>query len=165
MIYEVRTNSPLGEITVWSTDVGLCGLAFGEGVDRVEKRLPAEQELGDPHKSLRALKDYFQGDLGALRRLPVAVPGTPFQQAVWARVRVIPAGQTRTYGDIAQALGNPAASRAVGAANGANPLPLVIPCHRVVGTDGLVGYGPGLDHKRWLLAHEAPQGQLFPRDR
>jgi len=163
VIYEVRTASPLGEIVVWSTDVGLCGLAFGDGVGRArtERRLPDERTVGDPHKALRALKDYFRGDLNALRRLPVAVPGTPFQQAVWAQLRTIPAGTTQTYGDVARALGKPTATRAVGAANGANPLPLVVPCHRVVGTDGLVGYGPGLDHKRWLLAHEAPQGQLF----
>jgi methylated-DNA-[protein]-cysteine S-methyltransferase len=165
VIYEVTAASPLGEIVVWSTDVGLCGLAFGEGVgrERTERRLPMARTLGDPHKSLRALKDYFRGDLKALRRLPIAIPGTPFQQAVWAHLRTIPAGVTETYGEVAQALRKPNASRAVGAANGANPLPLVVPCHRVVGTDGLVGYGPGLPHKRWLLAHEAPQGQLFRR--
>ncbi len=163
MIYEVTASSPLGAIVVWSTDVGLCGLAFGEGIgqERTEKRLPHQRTLGDPHKALRALKDYFRGDLNALRRLPVAVPGTPFQQAVWAHLRSLRAGRTVTYGEVAHAIGKPTASRAVGAANAANPLPLVIPCHRVIGTEGLVGYGPGLDHKRWLLAHEAPQGQLF----
>ncbi len=163
MIFEARVDSPLGEIVVWSTEVGLCGLAFGQGVgrERTEHRLPAERTDGDPHRALRALRAYFRGDLDALDRLPAAVPGTPFQQAVWATMRTIPPGQTQTYGQVAKALGKPTATRAVGAASGANPLPLVVPCHRVVGADGLVGYSAGLDHKRWLLEHEAPQGRLF----
>lgn len=163
MIYEARMDSPLGEIVVWSTEIGLCGLGLGDGVgrERTESRLPTDREEGDPHRALKALRAYFRGDLDALNRLPAAVPGTPFQQAVWASLRTIPAGETRTYGEVAQALNKPTATRAVGAANGANPLPLVIPCHRVVGTEGLVGYSGGLENKRWLLAHEAPQGQLF----
>ncbi len=163
MILETRLDSPLGEIVVWSTDIGLCGLVFGEGVgrQRVEDRLPAERVDGDPHRARRALRAYFRGDLNALRRLPVAVAGTAFQQQVWSWIRDIPPGQTRTYGDVAKALGKPTATRAVGAANGANPLPLVIPCHRVVGVHGLVGYGGGLPNKQWLLEHEAPQGRLF----
>ena len=163
MILETRMDSPLGEIVVWSTDIGLCGLTFGEGVgrERLEHRLPAERSEGDPHRARRALRAYFRGDLDALDRLPVAVPGTPFQQKVWAVVRTIPPGQTWTYGEVAKALGKPTATRAVGAANGANPLPLVIPCHRVVGVDGLIGFGGGLENKRWLLDHEAPQRRLF----
>jgi methylated-DNA-[protein]-cysteine S-methyltransferase len=163
MIYEARWQSPLGQLVVWSTSVGLCGLVFGDGVgwQRTESRMPAERVEGDPHRAIKSLQAYFSGDLNALNRLPAAVPGTPFQQTVWAHLRSIPAGETRTYGQVAQAIRKPTASRAVGAANGSNPLPLVVPCHRVVGIDGLVGYGGGLENKRWLLAHEAPQGLLF----
>jgi methylated-DNA-[protein]-cysteine S-methyltransferase len=103
-----------------------------------------------------AIAAYFFGDLGALEGLPLAdAVGTPFQRAVWAELRRIPCGQTRSYGDVARAIGRPSAVRAVGLANGANPIGVVVPCHRVIGASGaLVGYGGGVDRKRWLLAHE-----------
>lgn len=98
---------------------------------------------------------WSQIDLAALVSLAWATNGTPFQQAVWTALTQIPAGQTITYSELARRAGRPLAIRAAGAANGANPLSLVAPCHRVIGTDGaLTGYAGGIDRKRWLLAHE-----------
>jgi len=103
----------------------------------------------------RALDAYFAGDLGALERLEVEPSGTDFQRKVWRRLRSIPPGGTTSYGSIAREIGAPSASRAVGAANGANPISIVLPCHRVVGSSGdITGYAGGLDRKRWLLEHE-----------
>ncbi len=109
----------------------------------------------DPAGLTSALRAYFAGDRAVIDRLPVQLGGTGFQQAVWQALRGIPCGSTVTYTELARRIGRPAAVRAVGAANGANPLGVVIPCHRVVGAKGaLTGYGGGLDRKRWLLAHE-----------
>jgi methylated-DNA-[protein]-cysteine S-methyltransferase len=103
-----------------------------------------------------ALAAYFAGDLTAVDRLETATAGTDFQREVWAALRGIPAGQTLSYGALAARLGRPRAVRAVGLANGANPVGLVVPCHRVIGADGaLTGYAGGVERKRWLLAHEA----------
>ena len=107
-------------------------------------------------KSLRdSLIAYFSGDLNSIDTIPCETGGTPFQRAVWAALRDIPAGQTESYGGLAARIGRPAAVRAVGLANGANPIGLVVPCHRVIGADGsLTGYGGGIERKRWLLQHE-----------
>jgi methylated-DNA-[protein]-cysteine S-methyltransferase len=103
----------------------------------------------------RAFEDYFAGDIRALERVPVATVGTDFQRKVWAALQRIPAGQTRSYGQLAAEIGEPDAARAVGLANGQNPIAIVIPCHRVIGADGsLTGFGGGLPRKRWLLTHE-----------
>jgi methylated-DNA-[protein]-cysteine S-methyltransferase len=103
----------------------------------------------------RALRDYFAGELDAITRLPTATNGTPFQRTVWDALRGIPAGETVTYHALALQIGRPTAARAVGLANGANPIGVVVPCHRVIGASGaLTGYGGGLHRKRWLLAHE-----------
>jgi methylated-DNA-[protein]-cysteine S-methyltransferase len=106
-----------------------------------------------------AIAAYFAGDLAAIAALTVApAAGTPFQRLVWGALREIPCGQTRSYGEIARRIGKPAAVRAVGLANGANPIGVVVPCHRVIGSTGaLVGYGGGVERKRWLLAHERPR--------
>jgi methylated-DNA-[protein]-cysteine S-methyltransferase len=102
-----------------------------------------------------AIAAYFDGDIRAIDSLPIATEGTAFQKSVWEDLRFIPAGQTISYGELARRLGKPAAVRAVGLANGANPIGVVVPCHRVIGADGsLTGYGGGLDRKRWLLNHE-----------
>jgi O-6-methylguanine DNA methyltransferase len=102
-----------------------------------------------------ALSDYFAGDVHAIEALPVRTGGTDFQRSVWAALRGIPAGTTTSYGRLAAAIGKPGASRAVGLANGANPIAIVVPCHRVIGSDHtLTGYGGGLERKRWLLDHE-----------
>jgi len=103
----------------------------------------------------RVLGSYFAGDLRAIEALVVSTGGTPFQREVWAALRTIPAGQTVSYGTLAKRLDRPSAMRAVGMANGANPVSIVVPCHRVIGADGsLTGYGGGLPRKRWLLEHE-----------
>ena len=110
----------------------------------------------------RALDAYFEGDLDALARVPVAANGTPFQSEVWAALRQIPRGTTISYGALATRIGRPKAVRAVGLANGANPIALFVPCHRVIGADAsLTGYGGGLNRKRWLLAHEGGAVPLF----
>jgi methylated-DNA-[protein]-cysteine S-methyltransferase len=102
------------------------------------------------------LKAYFGGDIDAIDALKTHSLGTPFQAKVWAALRAIPAGETRSYGQIAAQIGSPMAMRAVGLANGANPIGIVVPCHRVIGADGtLTGYGGGLPRKEWLLKHEA----------
>lgn len=110
------------------------------------------------HRSLasRALQAYFDGDVDAIADIPVAFGGTPFQQQVWHALRGIAGGCTVSYGTLAARIARPTAVRAVGLANGANPVGIVIPCHRVIGADAaLTGYGGGLARKRWLLAHEA----------
>lgn len=105
--------------------------------------------------ALHAMQAYFAGDIGAIGDLPVATGGTDFQRQVWAALRDIPPGQTCSYRDLAVRIGRPRAVRAVGMANGANPISIVVPCHRVIGSDGsLTGYGGGLPRKRWLLEHE-----------
>jgi methylated-DNA-[protein]-cysteine S-methyltransferase len=109
----------------------------------------------------RDIDDYFAGDLLAIDRIDCATNGTPFQQQVWNGLRTIPAGTTLSYGALAVRIGNASAVRAVGLANGANPIAVIVPCHRVIGTDGsLTGYGGGLPRKRWLLAHEHVKGLL-----
>jgi len=103
----------------------------------------------------RALTAYFKGDLEAVDALPTATGGTEFQCEVWKGLRAIPAGTTITYGQLAKKIGRAGSSRAVGAANGANPIAIVVPCHRVIGANGqLTGYAGGLSHKQWLLNHE-----------
>jgi methylated-DNA-[protein]-cysteine S-methyltransferase len=122
---------------------------------------PVLLEPGDVPAGLRAHLDaYFRGDLAALAHIPWASHGTPFQQQVWRALTLVPAGTTTSYGALAAGIGRPKAVRAVGAANGANPIAIVVPCHRVIGANrSLTGYGGGLDAKRWLLTHE---GALSP---
>ena len=112
-----------------------------------------ESRYGSPAR--RALDAYFEGAIEAINRLSTATGGTDFQQQVWAALRQIPGGTTVSYGALAIRLGRPAATRAVGLANGANPIAIVNPCHRVIGANAsLTGYGGGLERKRWLLLHE-----------
>jgi methylated-DNA-[protein]-cysteine S-methyltransferase len=112
------------------------------------------------HKAIQA---YFAGEIDALEALPVAFGGTAFQQTVWQALQTIPAGKTLSYGQLATQIGNPKAMRAVGLANGANPIGIIVPCHRVIGANGtLTGYGGGMERKHWLLRHEGslPQNLL-----
>lgn len=103
----------------------------------------------------QAFEDYFRGEFSALDALPVHLVGTAFQQQVWQALRTIPCGQTLSYSELARRIQRPSAVRAVGLANGSNPLSIVLPCHRVIGANGaLTGYGGGLDRKSWLLHHE-----------
>lgn len=113
------------------------------------------QAVDTPLACTAALAAYFAGDLAAIDPLPVVTGGTPFQQEVWRALRTIPCGQTISYGELAARIGRPRAVRAVGLANGANAIGIVVPCHRVIGSNGaLTGYGSGLPRKQWLLAHE-----------
>lgn len=142
-------HSPFGPLTLHANARGLCAIDFRAGADE-----PGEGEAHLDHAA-RELTAYF--DTPQTRfTVPLAPEGTAFQQEVWKLLREIPAGQTATYGDLAKRLGKPGSSRAVGAANGANPIPIIVPCHRVVGSDGtLTGYAGGLEMKRALLRHEA----------
>jgi methylated-DNA-[protein]-cysteine S-methyltransferase len=128
------------------------------------------QDGAAPSSVADPLKAYFDGDVRAIDAIPIEAAGTGFQRAVWAALRLIPAGQTWTYSDLARQIGKPAAVRAVGLANGANPIGVVAPCHRVIGAGGaLTGYAGGLERKRWLLRHEGVMlhretGELSRRD-
>jgi methylated-DNA-[protein]-cysteine S-methyltransferase len=123
---------------------------------RLQYGSEVELRAGSAPKSIRdPLDAYFAGDFAALDRIEVETGGTPFQRRLWAALRDIPSGQTSTYGALAEKIGAPKAVRAVGAANGANPISIVLPCHRVIGSDQrLTGYGGGLNRKSWLLTHE-----------
>jgi methylated-DNA-[protein]-cysteine S-methyltransferase len=115
----------------------------------------------DPNGLTSAIASYFAGELASIDTLPVQTTGTPFQREVWRALREITCGTTVSYGKLAERIGRPAAVRAVGLANGANPVGIVVPCHRVIGSDGsLTGYGGGLERKRWLLEHENRGKQL-----
>jgi methylated-DNA-[protein]-cysteine S-methyltransferase len=140
----------------------LRAIEFGTHESRMERLLRNHygdytiQEGRAPDSVKRALEAYFNGDLDALTQVKTATGGTPFQREVWKALRTIPAGTTISYGQLANKVGRKGASRAVGAANGANPIPIVVPCHRVIGADGsLTGFGGGLAHKKWLLNHES----------
>jgi methylated-DNA-[protein]-cysteine S-methyltransferase len=159
-----RVQTPTGVMVIITDGSGrLRVLDWDDHAERMERLLrrhygPGGVTLSDataPTAARRALEAYFAGDLGALDGLEVETAGTPFQRAVWAGLRRIPVGQTLSYGELARRIGKPKAVRAVGLANGSNPIGVVVPCHRVIGADGsLTGYGGGLERKRWLLEHE-----------
>ncbi|MCX4820332.1 methylated-DNA--[protein]-cysteine S-methyltransferase [Streptomyces sp. NBC_01142] len=156
-------DSPYGPLTLVATGGVLSGLYMVQ-----QRHRPAEETFGVPDpapfgETIRQLDAYFAGELTEFD-LPMRLDGTSFQQGVWGLLRQIPYGETRTYGELAAALGSPAASRAVGLANGKNPIGIIVPCHRVIGSTGsLIGYGGGLDRKQRLLAHErgVPDEALF----
>jgi len=154
-----RIQSPIGPLTVVERDGHLCLLHFGRTLglrDLLGRWYPDEKTVRQARTATRAiLRRYFDGEVAAIDAVPVELNGTPFQRRVWTALRSIPAGSTLSYSDLARRVGAETAVRAVGAANGANPVALVVPCHRVIGANGtLVGYGGGLPRKRWLLAHE-----------
>ena len=155
--------SPVGAITILTDGDGvLRALDFADYHDRMERLLRLHYPQGwriEPaageSDARRALSAYFAGDMTAIDTLPTATGGTAFQRAVWAALRSVPAGGTVAYADIAATIGRPTAMRAVGMANGANPIAIVVPCHRIIGRSGmLTGYAGGLARKQWLLAHE-----------
>jgi AraC family transcriptional regulator of adaptative response/methylated-DNA-[protein]-cysteine methyltransferase len=163
MINTLRIETPLGEMVAGATEDGICLLEF---TDR--RMLPTEykdltrllkMKLGDGDnihlKSLRnQLNEYFDGNRREFS-IPLVAPGTDFQEAVWKELMEIPYGTTRSYQDQANALNRPDSVRAVANANGMNRISIIIPCHRVIGSDGrLTGYGGGLKRKKWLLDHE-----------
>ncbi|GAA1842350.1 methylated-DNA--[protein]-cysteine S-methyltransferase [Actinomadura bangladeshensis] len=153
----VILDSPVGPLTLVATGGALSGLYMEK-----QRHLPAEETFGapgdpdtEPFATVAAqLTAYFAGELTEFD-VPLDLHGTPFQQRVWTALQEIPYGETTTYGELAAELGNPSASRAVGLANGRNPVGVIVPCHRVVGSTGsLTGYGGGLDRKRYLLGFE-----------
>ena len=151
-------ESPIGTVVIVCGDDAIESLHF---LDRKPGAAEGATRAHDPLGYSTRIRAYFDGDLNALDPIEVHPAGTPFQQVVWKALRTIPAGRTDTYGRLAERIGRPSASRAVGLANGQNPISLVIPCHRVIGTNGkLTGYGGGLDRKQWLLEHE---GAIAPR--
>ena len=158
--------TPLGDMLALASGAGLCALEFTgprKRLTRLDARLrrwfPPHQIVdGNPPVIARTrawLAAYFEGAGANAGDLPLDLRGAEFEKRVWTALRTIPPGRTTSYGAIAKALGNAGASRAVGAANGANPVAIIVPCHRVVGSSGsLTGYGGGLQRKQWLLDHE-----------
>lgn len=158
-----RLATPIGELMVIADAEGrlrtidwtdhearamrLLRIQYGKDLKLAPKR--------DPGGLTTAMRKYFKGDLRAIDKLPVATAGTPFQQSVWKALRSVRCGTTLSYAELARRIDRASAVRAVGHANGANPISIVVPCHRIIGTNGtLTGYGGGLERKRWLLAHE-----------
>jgi len=153
--------SPIGTLRAVVSANGLCDLDFDvrwqEKLRRLRARFGEPQlvERQDPRGVATALRAYLDGAFDAVDDLEVDAAGTPFQERVWKELRRIPAGTTISYGELAVRVGRPNASRPVGAANGRNPVAIVVPCHRVIGADGtLTGYAGGIERKRWLLEHE-----------
>ncbi|WP_028921217.1 methylated-DNA--[protein]-cysteine S-methyltransferase [Pseudonocardia acaciae] len=163
MTHRVHTvvDSPIGPLTLVATDGGLAGLYMDK-----QRHLPAEETFGEPDptpftKVIDQLEEYFAGRLTEFD-LPLAMEGTPFQRMVWAGLLEIGYGETVSYAELAERIGRPTAARAVGLANGKNPISIIVPCHRVVGANGdLTGYGGGLDRKRHLLDFERGGVGLF----
>jgi methylated-DNA-[protein]-cysteine S-methyltransferase len=166
---EVATlSSPIGPLGLAAEDGVLVAVTF-DGLPRL--RTWASRVLGrcawvdveDPAGVSAPLRSFFAGDVDALASIPVRLHGTEFQRRTWQTLRRIPSGKTWSYRRLAEELGDPRATRAVGAANGQNPVPVIIPCHRVIGSDGsLTGFGGGLDRKRWLLQHEGALQPVLP---
>ncbi|MEW1546386.1 methylated-DNA--[protein]-cysteine S-methyltransferase [Streptomyces tsukubensis] len=148
-------DSPYGPLTLVATDGVLSGLYMSE-----QRHRPGDENFGERSaepfgEAIRQLDAYFARELTEFD-LPLNLAGTEFQRRVWAQLLLIPYGETRTYGELAEELGNPNASRAVGLANGKNPVSIIVPCHRVIGSTGnLIGYGGGLPRKQRLLAFES----------
>lgn len=157
-----RIATPVGEVLLVTDSEGAVrALDFADYEARMTRLLTRHApgavvvEGRVPETVRRAVEAWFGGDLAALDGLTVKTGGTAFQRTVWAALRAIPAGETRSYGQLAAAIGSPRAVRAAGLANGQNPVAVIVPCHRVIGANGaLTGYAGGLARKRWLLDHE-----------
>jgi methylated-DNA-[protein]-cysteine S-methyltransferase len=159
-----RIETPIGELLIVADrEKNLRAVGWTEYEPRMRRLLRLHygeegfrlEPATSPSDPATALKNYFAGELGAIDSLPVQTAGTPFQRAVWRALREIPRGATESYSKLAQRIGRPTAVRAVGLANGSNPIGIVVPCHRVIGANGsLTGYGGGMERKRWLLEHE-----------
>lgn len=163
-LFSDKMKTPLGDLILLADESGnLRAIEWADHEDRIHASLSrrdrsmqiTREPRCNPFGLTAALEAYFAGDIESIQSLPVSTTGTAFQQGVWKALRTIPAGETTSYGSLAKKLGVPAAVRAVGLANGANPISIVVPCHRVIGADGsLTGYGGGLHRKQWLLEHE-----------
>lgn len=163
-LFVERMSTPLGTLVLMTDEAGrVRTLDWSDYEPRMHKLLRLQhggaevvvRDRATPSAARRALEAYFDGTLEAIEPIATTTNGTAFQERVWAALRRIPVGQTLSYGQLAHAIGQPRAVRAVGLANGANPVGIIVPCHRVIGADGsLTGYGGGLERKRWLLAHE-----------
>jgi len=157
-----RIATPVGDVLLVTDGEGAVrALDFADYEDRMTRLLRRHApgatlaEGRAPERVRTAVEGYFGGDMRALDGLTVTTGGTDFQRSVWKALRAIPAGETRTYGQLATAIGLPKAVRAAGLANGQNPVAVIVPCHRVIGANGtLTGYAGGLARKRWLLDHE-----------
>ena len=159
-----RVATPIGDMLIVADSEGNLRATFWTEEEEDLRRVLARHYGGaeieleaarNPHGLTAAIAKYFAGNLHAIDELPVATAGTPFQRDVWRALRAIPCGTTISYGELAKRIGRPAAVRAVGLANGSNPIGVVVPCHRVIGANGsLTGYGGGMERKRWLLDHE-----------
>jgi len=163
--------TPIGGLHVYALDGEIVAVEF-EGRDQSVaglRRWRSElsfEKAADPIALTLPFVRYFCGEPDPFAHVAVAPFGTAFQLAVWEQVLRLKRGETASYGEIARRIGRPGAARAVGQANGANPIPIIIPCHRTIGSDGaLTGYGSGLDRKRWLLRHEGASGGSFRRNR
>lgn len=156
--------TPIGDLYLVADDEGNLRATFWTDRESELRQFlarhyaPARIDLAparNPHGLTTSLASYFAGDLHGIDNLPVKTAGSEFQKKVWRALRDIPCGTTISYSELARRIGQPSAVRAVGLANGANPIGVVVPCHRVIGANGsLTGYGGGIERKRWLLAHE-----------
>jgi methylated-DNA-[protein]-cysteine S-methyltransferase len=173
ILHRISIDTPVGPMLALATDEALCALEFsGNGRHaRLDARLarwfpPHElQDTANPviDRVRTWLSEYFAGERSDAETLPLDMRGGPFECRVWAALRTISPGETTTYGTIARQVGSPTASRAVGMANGANPIAIIVPCHRVIGANGtLTGYGGGLDRKTWLINHERRWRNALP---
>ena len=152
-------QSPVGELMLIADGEALTGI-YMQTQKHATRRARAVRNDSAVKEARRQLQAYFDGDLRAFD-LPLAAEGSAFQKRVWTALCDIPYGETISYGELARRIGQPTAARAVGLANGQNPISIVVPCHRVIGANGsLTGYGGGLPRKRWLLAHEG-RGSLI----
>jgi methylated-DNA-[protein]-cysteine S-methyltransferase len=154
--------SPIGPLTLYANEKGLSGLHF-EGSRLPASVEPRHENRGRFRAVIEQLDEYFAGERETFD-VPLALAGTPFQMSVWEALRTIPFGQTWSYGELAKTIGNPKGMRAVGLANGKNPVAVIVPCHRVIGADGsLTGFGGGLPRKRFLLELEKRDFRLVAR--
>lgn len=148
-------QSPIGTLSITANDQGLTEIRFAHQSIADRPKRPQVNAVID--RAVSQLQSYFAGNLKVFD-VPLSPPGTGFQKKVWLALQQVEYGKTTSYGQIAANIGKPTAARAVGAANGKNPLPIIVPCHRVIGRDGsLTGFTGGLDIKRWLLDHERNQ--------
>lgn len=150
-------SSPIGQLKLIASDKGLRAILWGHALSDDDQHTPQIHAANHPllQKTAALLNDYFAGKQPAFRELPLDVQGTSFQRSVWEAMRSIPYGETRSYSQIAQQIHRPKAARAVGAASGQNPTPIIAPCHRVIGANGkLTGFAGGLKTKAFLLALE-----------